>query len=55
MAGLERFVGEGLTALRLACVDDDAGREVKVLWGAELDGSVIEDEGWAKKRSWRGS
>jgi hypothetical protein len=44
----ERSVGEGLTALRLACVDDDAqGERVEVLWGAELDGSVIEDEGWA--------
>jgi hypothetical protein len=44
----ERSAGEGLTALRLACVDDDAqGEAVEVLWDAELDGSVLEDEGWA--------
>ena len=40
--------GEGLTALRLACVDDDAqGEVVEVLWDAELDGSVLKEEGWA--------
>jgi hypothetical protein len=34
----ERSAGEGLTALRLACVDDDAqGEMVEVLWDAELD------------------
>jgi SNF2 family DNA or RNA helicase len=44
----ERSAGEGLTALRLACVDDDAqGEVVEVLWDAELDGSVMKDEGWA--------
>jgi hypothetical protein len=44
----ERSAGEGLTALRLACVDDDAQGEVaEVLWDAELDGSVLKDEGWA--------
>src|ERR1700688_2659824 len=44
----ERSAGEGLTALRLACVDDDAqGEMVEVLWDAELDGSVLKDEGWA--------
>jgi superfamily II DNA or RNA helicase len=44
----ERSAGQGLMALRLACVDDDAqGEEVEVLWDAELDGSVLEDEGWA--------
>src|SRR5450432_2655865 len=44
----ERSAGEGLTALRLACVDDDAqGEVVEVLWDAELDGSVLKDEGWA--------
>src|SRR5215813_7775739 len=43
----ERSAGDGLTALRLACVDDDAqGEEVEVLWDAELDGSILEDEGW---------
>jgi hypothetical protein len=37
----ERSAGDGLTALRLACVDDDAqGEVVEVLWDAELDGSV---------------
>jgi hypothetical protein len=35
----ERSVGNGLTALRLACVDDDAqGEMVEPLWDAELDG-----------------
>jgi hypothetical protein len=44
----ERGVGEGLTALRLACVDDDAqGEMVELLWDAELDGSILSDEGWA--------
>jgi hypothetical protein len=44
----ERSAGGGLTALRLACVDDDAqGELVEVLWDAELDGSVLKDEGWA--------
>jgi hypothetical protein len=44
----ERSAGEGLTALRLACVDDDAqGEMVEILWDAELDGSVLQDEGWA--------
>ncbi len=44
----ERSAGDGLMALRLACVDDDAqGDVVEVLWDAELDGSVLKDEGWA--------
>jgi SNF2 family DNA or RNA helicase len=44
----ERSAGGGLTALRLACVDDDAqGEVVEVLWDAELDGSVLKEEGWA--------
>jgi hypothetical protein len=44
----ERSAGDGLTTLRLACVDDDApGEVVEVLWDAELDGSVLKDEGWA--------
>jgi superfamily II DNA or RNA helicase len=44
----ERSAGGGLTALRLACVDDDAqGEVVEVLWDAELDSSVLKDEGWA--------
>jgi superfamily II DNA or RNA helicase len=44
----ERSAGGGLTALRLACVDDDAqGEVVEVLWDAELDGAVLKDEGWA--------
>jgi hypothetical protein len=34
----ERSAGEGLAALRLACVDDDAqGEVVEVLWDAELE------------------
>jgi superfamily II DNA or RNA helicase len=44
----ERSAGDGLTAVRLACVDDDAqGEVIEVLWRAELDGSVLKDEGWA--------
>ena len=44
----EGSAGDGLTTLRLACVDDDAqGETVDVLWDAELDGSVLGDEGWA--------
>src|SRR6202521_1447180 len=39
---------DGLRTLRLACVDDDAQGEVaEVLWDAEIDGSVLGDEGWA--------
>jgi hypothetical protein len=41
-----RSVGDGLTALRLACVDDDAqGETVELLWDAELDGSILSDAG----------
>jgi SNF2 family DNA or RNA helicase len=44
----EHSAGDGLAALRLACVDDDAqGEVVEVLWDAELDGSILKDEGWA--------
>jgi hypothetical protein len=44
----ERSAADRLTTLRLACVDDDAqGEVVEVLWDAELDGSVLKDEGWA--------
>src|SRR5271155_3720934 len=49
-----RWLGEdepaidGLKALRLACVDDDAqGETAEVLWDAELDGEILGDEGWA--------
>jgi hypothetical protein len=39
---------DGLKTLRLACVDDDSQGEVaEVLWDAELDGSILGDEGWA--------
>jgi SNF2 family DNA or RNA helicase len=38
----------GLSALRLACIDDDArGESVSVLWEAELDAEVLAGEGWA--------
>ena len=44
----ERQISGGLTTLRLACVDDDAqGETVDLLWDAELDGSILTDEGWA--------
>lgn len=37
----------GLDSLRLACVDDDAqGEVIEVLWDAELDGTILRDEGW---------
>src|ERR1700737_2731885 len=39
---------DGLKALRLACVDDDAqGETAEVLWDAEIDGAILGDEGWA--------
>jgi hypothetical protein len=38
---------DGLKTLRLACVDDDGQGEIaEVLWDAEIDGSVLGDEGW---------
>jgi superfamily II DNA or RNA helicase len=44
----ERSAGDGLTALHLACVDDNAqGEVIEVLWDAELDSSILKDEGWA--------
>jgi superfamily II DNA or RNA helicase len=37
------------TWLRLACVDDDAqGEQLEVIWEAELDGMVLDEEAWAK-------
>src|SRR5215212_9480854 len=43
----ERARGPGLTSLTLACVDDDAqGETAEVVWGAELDGELLHDEGW---------
>src|SRR5947199_363758 len=39
---------DGLKTFRLACVDDDAQGEIaEVLWDAEIDGSVLDDEGGA--------
>src|SRR5271163_4399280 len=39
---------DGLRALRLACVDDDAlGETAEVLWDAEIDGEVLGEKGWA--------
>ncbi|MDR9763737.1 DISARM system SNF2-like helicase DrmD [Rhizobium redzepovicii] len=35
--------------VRLACIDDDAaGETVEVLWDAELDAEVLDDEGWGQ-------
>ena len=50
----EREVGEQLTALRLACIDDDAQSETTdVVWRAEIDAAILEDEGWqAVARDW---
>jgi superfamily II DNA or RNA helicase len=39
---------DGLNALNLACIDDDAqGETAAVLWDAELDATILADEGWA--------
>ena len=39
---------EGLSAVKLACIDDDAqGEAVSVLWDTELDAEVLADEGWS--------
>jgi hypothetical protein len=44
----ERDAGGGLSAVSLACVDDDAqGETVELLWDAELDASILGDEGWS--------
>nr|WP_294528790.1 DISARM system SNF2-like helicase DrmD [uncultured Rhodopila sp.] len=43
----ERELGQRLNALRLACIDDDAQSEsTEVIWNAEIDATVLEDEGW---------
>jgi hypothetical protein len=43
----EREVSDQLTALRLACIDDDAQSEATdIVWRAEIDAAVLEDEGW---------
>jgi hypothetical protein len=43
----EREVSHHLTALRLACIDDDAQSEsTEVVWRAEIDAAILEDEGW---------
>jgi hypothetical protein len=35
--------------LRLSCVDDDAqGDSLEIIWETELDGQVLDAEGWAK-------
>lgn len=42
-----RDLGGGLASVSLACVDDDAqGETADVVWSAELDASVLGDEGW---------
>ncbi len=39
---------DGLNTLNLACIDDDAqGESASVLWDAELDATILADEGWA--------
>lgn len=43
----ERHLGDGLAALRLACINDDAqGEATEVVWPAELAAAVLGDEGW---------
>lgn len=37
----------GLTSISLACVDDDAqGETAEVIWDAELDATLLQNEGW---------
>ena len=44
----ERDLGGGLSALQVACVDDDAqGETTEIVWQAELDAQMLGDEGWA--------
>jgi hypothetical protein len=44
----ERDLGGGLSALQVACVDDDAqGETTEIVWQAELDAELLGDEGWA--------
>ncbi len=43
----ERDLGGGLSALQVACVDDDAqGETTEIVWAAELDAERLGDEGW---------
>lgn len=43
----EREISDQLSALRLACIDDDAQSEAtEVVWHAEIDASVLADEDW---------
>lgn len=43
----ERELGDRLSALRLACIDDDAqGESTELLWRAEIDAATLADEGW---------
>ena len=43
----ERSGVQNLSALSLACVDDDAqGETADVVWDAELDAEILGDEGW---------
>jgi len=45
----EPSVSPSGTWVRLACVDDDAQGEIlEVIWEAELDGEIINEEAWAK-------
>jgi ERCC4-related helicase len=40
-------LGDGLSAVRVACVDDDAqGEATEIVWAAELDAERLVDEGW---------
>lgn len=43
----ERYLENDLSALSIACVDDDAeGETSEIVWSAELDAEKLEDEGW---------
>lgn len=39
----------GLTTLRLSCVADDAqGEQIEVLWDAEIDAKVVQEDTWSQ-------
>jgi hypothetical protein len=44
----EQDLGSELSALCLACIDDDAqGETTDIVWQAELDATALGDEGWS--------
>jgi len=38
-----------LTTLRLSCIaDDEQGEQIEVLWDAEIDARIIQDDTWSQ-------